>query len=164
MGYPKLVLAPLSPEAQKLYDAICARGYAPHGKGPADLRDAAHEAHHALSVGLRKPWDRERIHQAILRRAKRDAGVLIRSTELLVRYELHARAVEWTICERYGIEYELERWADITWWETAKNMNIHLPPLDQIAEAIKSVKGSRRIECFANDVARLATAKQRRAA
>lgn len=57
-----LVLAPLSPEAQKLYDAIRAKGYEPHGLDePADLRDAAHEAHHALFCNLRSPWTRDRI-------------------------------------------------------------------------------------------------------
>lgn len=157
-------LKPLSAEAQVLYDAIRAKGYEPHRlhsseDNLADLRDASHEAHHALYCGLRKPWTRDNIHEAILRRAKRDASGLYRSTELLVQYELHARAVEWTVCERYGIEYDVEHWADIMWWETIKNMNIRLPDVEQIIDAIKIAKGMKRIERYADEVVLLATVK-----
>lgn len=156
----KKPIAPLGADAQKLYDAIRAKGYAPHDLGDGDdLRDAAHEAHHALYCGLRKPWTRDNIHEALLRRAKRDASGLYRSTELFVQYELHARAVEWTVCERYGVEYDVEHWADTMWWETIKNMNIRLPDVEQIIGAIKIAKGMKRIERYVDDVITLATAK-----
>ncbi len=160
MGRSKPVIAPLSTEAQKLFDAIRARGYTPHERDdPHDLRDAVHEAHHALFCGLKKLWTRDNIHDAIMRKAKRDASRLLRSTEMLVRYELYARAVEWTICERYGIEYEVEHWADITWWESIKNMNIKLPDVEQIIEAIKVAKGMRFTERYVDDVVALVNAK-----
>jgi len=149
-GHPKLVLAPLSAEAQKLYDAIYAKGYRPHEEGtPADLRDAAHEAHHALFCNVRGPWTRERIHKAIVRRANKLNAELI-------GMELMARAVEWIVCERFSIEYDVARWGEVMWWETIKNMRIQLPDPPWVKDAITRRKREETTKRLADAVLALA--------
>ena len=161
MGWPKLVIAPLTDDAKKLYDAIRAKGYAGHEVGdPEDLRDAAHEAHHALYCNLKGPWGRERIHQALVRRANKLRRL---ANGELVAYELDARAVEWNVCERFGIDYEVERWADITWLETVKNMRIQLPAVSWIVEQITARKARKRTLEFVDAVLALPDAKKKAA-
>lgn len=129
------------------------------GSDARDLRDATHEAHHAIASGCRKPWTRDNIHAAVLRAARGDriTRLLGGSTnEALVKYELEARAVEWIICERAGLEYDLPKWADVMWWETFKNMNIRLPDVDDVAKAIKLAKERPSIVRAADRVAELA--------
>jgi hypothetical protein len=69
------------------------------------LRDAVHEASHAVECGCPDDrWgDREAIHAAVCRRHPRPAHQ--------VREEVEARATEWEACERYGIDYDVESWA-----------------------------------------------------
>ncbi len=135
----------MNAKAKKLLGAIQKRGC-----DARDLRDAAHEAHHALFVRLRGSWDRERIHEALVRRARRESKLYLNET--LVRYELYARAVEWTVCERFKLPYEVEHWVDIMWWETLKHMNIKLPEVNEIAEAIKIAKGQWSTSRYADAV------------
>lgn len=157
MGQPKLVIEPLSSKAQALYDAICAKGYAPHELGgAADLRDAAHEAHHALFCNLKKPWTRDNIHASLVRRANKLRQL---ANGELVAYELDARAVEWNVCELFNVAYDVERWADITWWETAKNMRITLPKLEWLVEQITARKVRPRTQKFVDAVLALAPAE-----
>jgi len=60
-----------------------------HGSDADDVRDAAHEASHALQLGIPKgSWDRETIHAAVMKLSPAERGV----TEVL------ARAVEAEIC------------------------------------------------------------------
>lgn len=115
-------------KAKRLLEVIRANGC-----DALDLRDAAHEAHHALFTRLKPKWTRDRIHEALVKLAGRDRT----SRSTLVAYELDARAVEWLVCDRYGIEYDAPKWADTMWWETTKNMNITLPSDAWILEAMK---------------------------
>jgi hypothetical protein len=128
-----------------------------HGCDATDLRDAAHEAHHALDARVRGKWSRERIHRALVAKASKSG--LGRST--LVSYEIDARAVEWIICERYGIAYDLDAWANTMWWETAKNMNIQLPNDGWIQTAIRMRKESARITRAADAVQAIAELRGR---
>lgn len=82
--------------AERLYKAITDKGYEPHSgtKGP-DVRDAVHEAAHAISFGLDAPWTRARIDRA--------AG---REPREKFRQEALARAVEQLVCERLGVEID----------------------------------------------------------
>ena len=79
------------------------------------LRDAVHEASHAVKCGCPDDrWgDREAIHAAVCRRHPRPA--------LQVREEIEARAAEWEACERYGIDYDAESWAFTAGMESIKN-------------------------------------------
>ena len=77
--------------ADRIIAAVRARGSEPIGTG---LRDAAHEAFHALSVGA-KTWDRETVHRALTRKHKRAH---------LWLHEMQARAVEQAVCEALGEE------------------------------------------------------------
>lgn len=129
----------------RILDAIGSRGCASR-----DFRFAVHEAHHALTCGLRKPWTSDNIHAAVLRAARK--SLLLTRDEALVRFELQARAVEWIACERAGIEYDLDYWAHIMWMETYKNMNILLPINGEIAEGIKTFKALGRTERAADAV------------
>lgn len=146
-------------DVDKLLAAFHARGIVTN-----DLRDGAHEAHHAIFVGLKKPWTRDNIHEALLKRARRGRvqALKLGVNELLVRYELEARAVEWIVCERAGIEYDLSYWSHIMFMETMKNMNILLPHGDEIADAIKIAKQRPLIERAAGHVIALADQPVRR--
>lgn len=120
------------------------------GSDATSLRDAAHEAHHALYAGLKPKWTRDRIHAAIMKKA-RVLGRRMLNTQLVVM-ELDARAVEWIVCERFGVEYEPEKWADITWWETIKNMRIELPEEPWILDRMKECKELDRVKRYADAV------------
>jgi hypothetical protein len=152
-------------DPKKLLEAIQARGC-----DATDLRDAAHEAHHALFVKLSSRWGRERIHQALLRKATRAAiamrGLVTRPEALaatLTSYELDARAVEWLICERYRVPYETEKWLDIMWWETAKNMSIHLPAIHVLIDEVTRRKKSVFVKLYADRVEAVAKGFRQRA-
>ncbi|HEY5553047.1 MAG TPA: hypothetical protein VIK52_14235 [Opitutaceae bacterium] len=88
--------------------ALCER----RGNGkPRDLRDAAHEAFHALTVNARN-WDREKIHRALVRKFDR-AHLWI--------HEMHARAVEQLVCRHFGVECgTLESWVHVSVMEAIK--------------------------------------------
>lgn len=129
--------------ATKLIEIIRARG-----SDAEDLRDAAHEAHHALDTGLERKWTRDNIHAAIMRKA----GPGRRALTELVSFEFDARAVEWIICERFGVLYEPAKWADITFWETVKNMQIQLPTDDTIEKAMRDRKELPVIQGYADRV------------
>lgn len=94
------------------------------GSDARDLRDAVHEAHHAISSGLRGKWERERVHQALLRMPRvKKWGVA-----MLVQEEVDARAVERLACAKFGIEYDSEYWAMMAAMETCKTLGVGMPP------------------------------------
>lgn len=116
------------------------------GSDARDIRDAVHEATHAIQCRLHGPWERERIHTALERRAKHLAGKSGLVTEM-VRYELQARAIEMLACERFGVAYDVKNWALWCAMETAKTYRVDLGSLDVIADAIViSSKQRRTIE------------------
>ena len=94
--------------------AYCrARHNAPH-----DVRDAAHEAFHALTVGARN-WDREKVHAKLLRKFNR--------AELWV-HEMQARAVEQLVCEALSEPTKsLDEWVGVSILEAIK---YHMPYAD----------------------------------
>lgn len=83
------------------------------GSDARDLRDAAHEAHHALRCNLRGPWERERIHARLM-------AITEGSAMLLLQEEIDARAVEWVVCRDFGQEYDADHWAMIAAMESIK--------------------------------------------
>lgn len=142
-----LVLTPEAQEkaerAKKLVEVIRARGVQTD-----DPRFAVHEAHHALYTKLTKPWTSDNIHAALMKKAGRGRGGQSR----LVAFELDARAVEWVICDWLGTPYDLDKWADIVFWETLKNLRIQLPTGSEIADAIKARKDTLPVRLYANSI------------
>lgn len=115
-------------DAQALIAAIRARG-----SDVFDLRDAAHEAHHALSAKVRGKWTRERIHSAVIR--------LGRSYELAD--EVMARAVESLVCAHFGIEtWPTEKQALTSSMEAIKYGRPCMPRLEMMIIAIDNAKRS----------------------
>jgi len=52
--------------------------------------------------------------------------------------EIRARAVEQIVCADLGVECgTIERWADVTFLETLKNMQLLLPSSEWIVERVK---------------------------
>lgn len=113
----------------KIVRAIRARG-----SDATDLRDAAHEAFHALEIRLRGKWTRDRIHNALCRCARKRDSRAIQSE--LVGYELRARAAERAVCQRFGIDYETEKWLHICYMETLQSMHIALPSTEWILKGM----------------------------
>jgi hypothetical protein len=75
--------------------------------------------HHALRVKLRRSWNRETIHSALV-------DLCDSSAPLLVAEELDARAVEWAVCEAHGVAYDLDHWSCIAGLE-AMHVGIAMP-------------------------------------
>lgn len=95
------------------------------GNDARDIRDAAHEAHHALDVGMNgKPWTRDNIHEALQASAEKRGRAALAS---MLSFELDARAVEKLVCVAIGLEYDDEHWQHIMWMETLSNMRVCLP-------------------------------------
>lgn len=80
------------------------------GSAADTVRDAAHEASHALEFGCVR-WDRRSVDEA---------AFAPRNRSLLVTSEIDARAVERIVCEELGLTYEPLRWAEICLLEQAK--------------------------------------------
>lgn len=78
--------------AEALIAAVRAKG-----SDARDLRDAAHEAHHALTAGAKR-WTRSSIDRAIKRKVKRIGD--------RVNEEILARAVEQIVCTELGVKCE----------------------------------------------------------
>lgn len=114
--------------ADAVIAAIVSRGSDAH-----DLRDAVHEATHALQARCPPPWDRERIDWYL----KRSCSSQDRVTALVDR-EVRARAAEMHACERFGVEYDLEQWSAIACMETGNTLQVWLK-LDVIARRVKAL-------------------------
>lgn len=102
-------------------DAVVAAVRA-RGSDASDLRDAIHEAHHAVRAGVRRPWRRERIHAKLLRLPM----VLVVGPAALIVEEATARAVERLACEQFGIPYDVSKWAMMASMETTETLGIGL--------------------------------------
>lgn len=99
------------------------------GSDARDVRDAAHEATHALRWKVRAPWTRDRIH---------DKAPAPRDASRKIREEIIARAVEALICAELGVEYDLPTWAMTCAMEQVKMEGIAVPSLDWLIDAIKN--------------------------
>lgn len=113
--------APITPE--RIVEAVRLRG-----SNAEDVRDAIHEACHAVDVGLRPPWTRERIHTRILARAGAvwRAGRIVRHGDALtlLRLERNARLLEHAACARFGVEYDTLQWITVAALEAARLFSI----------------------------------------
>lgn len=98
--------------ASRIIGAVQARG-----NDATNLRDAAHEACHALDYAVEGPWDRESIHDA--RPPERSSAIAS---------EIRARAVERLVCERLGQPIENpDHWLFIAVMETTRDYGGSLP-------------------------------------
>lgn len=78
---------------------------------PSDIRDAAHEAFHALTVGARN-WEREHVHRLLVKKFSR--------AELWV-HEMQARAVEQLVCDTLREPYKgVDEWVNVSILEAIK--------------------------------------------
>lgn len=112
----------MSPTAESIIAAIRKRG-----SDAIELRDAVHEAHHALFAGARK-WDRDSIHRA-LRKFPR---------WMQAADELMARAVEQLVCKQLGVEIDgIEKWAHVSVME-AMSYRIPFMPYDDCLRGIQN--------------------------
>jgi hypothetical protein len=107
------------------------------GSDTNDLRDGAHEAHHALDAGLRGPWDRERIHAALVRKARGQ-----RST--LLGYEIDARAVEHLVCVEFDVPHDIDHWSMWACMEAIKT-GVPTPTPSMFGDAVRRVMDTPRI-------------------
>jgi len=128
------------------------------GSDARDLRDAAHEAHHALFAQVRGSWDREAIHTALVRHSDR-SGL---GMGALISYELDARAVERTVCLRLGVDHDLDKWSHITWMETLKNMRVTLPHMGWVGAGIETRMDRKLIQTAADAVMNLTPKRKRK--
>jgi hypothetical protein len=137
--------------ADHLLAAVRARG-----SDAGDVRDAAHEACHAIEGGLRLRgrWDRETIHRGLKKRA-RASGVL--ATSEIVLCEIVARGVEQIVCADLGVACgTIEEWASITWFETVQSERIKLPSGEWVAESIRKRMTTARVRRLAKEVLAIA--------
>lgn len=108
------------------------------GSDARDLRDAAHEACHAVELNVAVgSWDRDTIHDAIMATiGKRGGDTMMRSLQIarVIRFETTARAVERLTCQRFDID--IGDWADIAFMEAMQGAGIRLPSVDWIREQI----------------------------
>jgi hypothetical protein len=117
----------LTGDALSLLNAIRRRGVV-----TSTLRDAAHEACHALQWDVKRKWTRDNIH------AKKPKPHRIFG-HTGVHDEIDARAVEQVVCQRLGVDCgPVEKWADICWMEMLKNERISLPMGDWLANQIRT--------------------------
>jgi hypothetical protein len=129
--------------AASLIEAIRSRG-----SDARDLRDAAHEAHHAIVAGVRGPWDREVIHRALMRKGKSFAQ----------DDEVMARAVEQIVCADLGVDCgDVDTWAFLACMEALKGGNPIGNP-DAVARAIRLTMKTDKARKAADAVMGLAAA------
>jgi hypothetical protein len=113
------------------------------GSDARDLRDAAHEACHAIEADAHS-WERESIHRAV----RRDLD--------MYRAEVNARAVEQIVCRRLGVAIETVRhWAFICGMESIK-FGYGFPHPEVIALDVACAMGSDEAWSLADDVCALA--------
>jgi hypothetical protein len=114
----------VSPE--QLLAAIVKRGVV-----STSLRDAAHEACHALQWGVKRKWTRDNIHAKKPKRHRLFGDIGVRD-------EIVARAVEQIVCHQLGVDCgSVEHWAQVCWMETMKNERISLPSPMWLADQIR---------------------------
>lgn len=119
----------LTPEAKAARAEAIVKYVADKDNEPSDLRDAAHEAHHALSVKLRGSWERERLNRAMEKRGR----------VYLFRSEIESRAVEQLVCDALDVktERDLEGWALVSCMEAIKMSRLDIGPPGRMAEAVR---------------------------
>lgn len=113
---------PDSLAAEKLLRAIQARG-----SDATDLRDAAHEAHHAIFARVKGRWTRKNIDRALQKLHRSDR----------VGDEMRARAVEQLVCRFLGVDPgTVEKWAGISCLESMQIDKLGIP-YDAMMEGVQ---------------------------
>ncbi len=102
------------------------------GSNARDVRDAAHEAAHGLTLGLAR-WDRQSVDRALMRLRPRPR----------MDHEVTARAVEAVVCARLGEEHSVEKYATTTAMEAARN-GVAVDPV-RFAARVFAAMGSPRV-------------------
>lgn len=119
---------------ENLHDDLIAAVRA-RGNDATTLRDAAHEAHHALSAEVKGPWTRTNIDRHVQRKRRGWA----------VGDEALARAVEQIVCADLGVDCgSVEKWAMNSCMESIKIDRIDIPYellLSAIQSAMKDGRG-----------------------
>lgn len=154
-------MKPITGPADVIVAAVASRG-----SNPRDLRDAAHEACHALMFNV-KPgtWDRETINGKIERTRNGHAMARImygRRFGVMIDAEVIARAVEQVVCKRFGVDCgTVEEWAHIAWMEAMQNSRILLPDGLLPTAIRKAMEHDRRVGLLADKTVALTAWKPR---
>lgn len=115
-----------------------------YGVESTDLRFCAHEAYHALDVGLpltANGWDTDAIHYEIGERGPSE----------VVTAEVEARAAEWLVCEALGVAYDVEHWAFVSFMESYKNgLGVAMPK--DVADQIRAARTSKKVQRFVRTI------------
>lgn len=119
------------------------------GSDAGDLRDAAHEAHHALDARVpRGRWDRQTIDRAVFRMGAKRAAFS----------EVMARAVEQLVCADLGVPCDsVEDYAAIAVLEAA-GAGLDLGSANDFAALVRHAMGTRVARRAADAVTALALA------
>lgn len=117
------------------------------GSDTDNLRDAAHEAHHAIEAGVPEgQWDRESIHVAVMAMGRGKAAAS----------EVMARAIEQIVCADLGVDCgEIEKWALKACFEAVKS-GVAFPGPTWFANAVRVVMGTASARAAADAVLALA--------
>ena len=130
--------------------AAIVRAVQRYGSDADHLRDAAHEACHALEVDVpRGHWGRETIHEAIMSSYKKRSSAVTRSFQLakIISFEITARAVERIVCEKFSIDIgDPEYWAGIACIEAVKVVGVQIPSVDWFLAQVKKAESTDRVK------------------
>lgn len=127
------------------------------GSDAADVRDAAHEACHAISWKVPAPWTRDNIH------ARKPEDHRIFGAMPGVREEVLARAVEQIVCEELGVDCGgVAKWAMVCWMEMLKNERVELPTDGWLEKEIQEAMRGERAKAMAAQVLKLAIPAKRK--
>lgn len=115
-----------------------------HGNDATNLRDAAHEAHHAIEAGVPAgKWDRETIHSYVMRMRPGDAA----------RSEIRSRAVEQIVCRRFGVDCgTVEHWAFIACMEALKYRIPFFAEMGTVVDLVTRTMATPEAEAMADAV------------
>ena len=114
--------------ADELIAAIRARG-----SDARDLRDAAHEAHHAILHVKRGPWTRAAIDKAVQTAYRKSFSYSFKLCE-----EIDARAVEQVVCADLGVAcWTVKHAAMVMIMECIKIDRVAGLELDQIVTSVR---------------------------
>lgn len=115
-----------------------------HGNDATNLRDAAHEAHHAIEAGVPAgKWDRETIHRYVMKMRQGDAA----------RSEIRSRAVEQIVCRRFGVDCgTVEHWAFIACMEAMKYRIPFFQSVETVVDLVTRTMATPEAEAMADAV------------
>lgn len=115
-----------------------------NGNDATTLRDAAHEAHHAIESGTPAgKWDRETINRYVTKMGRGNAA----------RSEIRARAVEQIVCRRFGVDPgTVDHWAFIACMEAMKFRAPFFGDMATVIDLINRTMATPEAEAWADAV------------